>query len=355
LRKLAILHVTESYGGGVLTAISSYQGATPEYDHFLAYRKRGGDYVPEDELAAFRETFVLSAGVVRPIIDVRKIVGRLTPDVVHAHSSFGGLFARTSVLQRRSRRIVYTPHCYSFENSNLSPLKRGLFKSIERVLQLNTTMTAACSDRELALTRSLHRRGESIHVPNCVTASQKLRLPNKPGERSDIYREYDLVGMGRVSPQKDVAFFANVVDEARKLNPNLTACWIGGGDGALTSMMREKEIDVTGWLSYSEGAALLRKSGVYLHTAAWEGLPMSLLEANYLGLPILVRKIGAFEKFGDEYQSRDPVRLARSAVELSDCKASRESCVQFWNSKLSDHSEENQRNSLISAYGGLIG
>ncbi|MBV6760644.1 glycosyltransferase [Rhodococcus opacus] len=355
MSKLAILHVTESYGGGVLTAISSYQAATPEYDHFLAYRTRGGDYVPEGELAAFRETFTLSAGFVYPIIDVRNIVGRLSPDVVHAHSSFGGFFARTAILRRQSRRIVYTPHCYSFENAHLSPLKRILFKSIERALQLNTTTTAACSDRELELTRTLHRRARSIHVPNCVTKSQRIRLPDKCGDDSEVRRTYDLVGMGRVSEQKDVAFFAQIVDQARKLNPHLSAGWIGGGDEGLTSMLQKKGIEVTGWLSYSEGAAVLSRSGVYLHTAAWEGLPMSLLEANFLGLPILVRKIGAFDNFGDEYQSLDPARIARRAVAIIDCELDRKACVQHWNSMLSDHSEQNQRDRLISVYEGLIG
>ena len=52
---------------------------------------------------------------------------------------------------------------------------------------------------------------------------------------------------------------------------------------------------MTGWLSRSQALGWLASADVYVHTAAWEGLPVSVLEAAALGLPIVARRIPALE------------------------------------------------------------
>ncbi|WP_237342687.1 glycosyltransferase [Vibrio vulnificus] len=37
----------------------------------------------------------------------------------------------------------------------------------------------------------------------------------------------------------------------------------------------------------------LRNADIYLHTAAWEGMPLTILEAAKLTRPMVIRKIGA--------------------------------------------------------------
>ena len=41
----------------------------------------------------------------------------------------------------------------------------------------------------------------------------------------------------------------------------------------------------------------LQKSCLYVHTGAWEGFPMSVIEAAVLGCPVLLRTINAFDGY----------------------------------------------------------
>ena len=84
--------------------------------------------------------------------------------------------------------------------------------------------------------------------------------------------------VGRIAPQKDPKFFADVVAELRKDDVPLEAVWIGDGDGDLRRLLTEARIRVTGWLSPSGVEELLRGS-VYVHSARYEGFPLSILDA----------------------------------------------------------------------------
>lgn len=349
---MKVLHVTESYGGGVLTAISSYVSATPHHDHFLAYRPREGEYLPNTESELFCSTHPLPGGVVQPFLAVRELVKQVDPDVIHAHSSFGGLFVRMSIGRQR-RRIVYTPHCYAFERRDLPMASRVSYFLAEAVQQWNTSITAACSERELQLARRLGAgRKRCVLVPNCVTEFQRARLTKISETRGDG-GGFDLVGMGRICPQKDVEFFAAVVDRVRAYLPEVSACWIGGGENDQIELLRDQGICVSGWVDAATAGGILAGAGVYIHSAVWEGFPMSILEAHAVGVPVLVRDIGAFGHIGREVKARTEQEMAGRAIEiLMQGSDARMECVDRWARILVAHNEVEQSRALQNAYEG---
>ena len=52
------------------------------------------------------------------------------------------------------------------------------------------------------------------------------------------------------------------------------------------------------WLPRQAALDRLATADVYVHTAAWEGCPVSVLEAAALDLPIVARRIPALEALG---------------------------------------------------------
>ena len=50
---------------------------------------------------------------------------------------------------------------------------------------------------------------------------------------------------------------------------------------------------VTGWLSRDDALRALASAHVYLHTAAWEGMPVTVLEAAAVGMPVIVRSVAS--------------------------------------------------------------
>ncbi|WGX94731.1 glycosyltransferase [Nocardioides sp. L-11A] len=340
-----VLHVIESYGSGSLTAAVQYVHSTPDLEHHLLRRIRA-DYVPFGEETLFATVAELPGSGLRSIGTVRRTVRRLSPDVVHAHSSFAGLYARLALRAGRSARVVYTPHCFVFERTDIPRPLRGLYRLVEWALAVNTTVIAGCSAAEARAARAWRTCRRVVHVPNVATVGMATTRPRDSGRPL-------VVALGRISAQKGVDFFLSAWRELRQRGGDVGALWIGGGDAAGVARLEASGVEVTGWVSRDRVLDLLASARLYLHTAAWEGFPMSVLEAHRSGLPILVRDIPAFHHVPATVRAGDPGELASLAEQilLDPSCAAADANRSVWEDALSAHSPALQRARLLEAYG----
>lgn len=284
----SVLHITEAFGGGVTAAISEYVRSTPEYSHSLLYSPRSAHDPGDFDPSVFHSVLRAEPG---PLGLLRSLlVESPRASVVHLHSSWAGLVGR-AVLRKHSS-IVYTPHCFSFERTRgrarlLNPLVIG----IERLLSARTTVAACVSPREASLARRLGMR--AVTVPNLAVA-----LPSVQKKPEPVPTTPTVVTVGRLEHQKDPRFFAAVVDAHRRLGRPARYCWLGDGAPRYRRVLEAAGVEVTGWLPRSEVMGALLAADVYVHTAAWEGAPVTLLEAQSIGLPCVVRSIPATTSLG---------------------------------------------------------
>jgi glycosyltransferase involved in cell wall biosynthesis len=228
----------------------------------------------------------MTGGHLAKIRRVREVVQQLHPDVVHAHSSHGGGYARLAV--RRTRvPLVYTPHCYAFERRDVNGPVRGAFWLAEAVLAVNTSAFAACAEREWQLSDWPTRHADRHLVPNIAPEGGTPRSVRRPGPRL-------IAGGGRLSPQKDPAFFLAAVQRLRRLHPQLRAVWLGDGRDDERAALAAGGVEVTGWLPRGEAMDLLATADLYLHSARWEGFPLMVAEAAAVRVPTLVRRLPSF-------------------------------------------------------------
>ena len=341
-----ILHVVESYGGGVASAIDAYVASTPGLRHHLLAAVRVADFASSGELTRFGRFRELPTHLFAAMKSIRSEVKQTRPDVVHVHSSLAGAFARLSIRSSRTR-IVYTPHCYAFERRDLHVLVRAAYWLIEWFLGANTSATAACSKRELALSRLLMGRGTSVLVPNVGPAADSALL--RPSGITEGGQSHLLVAVGRLTAQKDPLFFREVVDIVRQTVP-CEALWLGDGEPDLRTALVGDSIDVSGWLPRTEIVNRLCRAGIYVHTAAWEGFPVSILEASVLGLPIAARSIPALGEHAG-LGGPDAESLAQTVIKLLSANSARSENIATWRNELAINSELNQRDGLALAYG----
>jgi glycosyltransferase involved in cell wall biosynthesis len=281
-----VLHIVESYAGGVKVAIDDYVRNSPQMRHALLFAPRKDAPLLDAAFDTFEWVEQLPKSHLSRFRYIRKVVDEVTPDVVHAHSSYAGAYVRAA-LSKRKTRLVYTPHCYAFEREDLPAIARAAFRILEHVLLLNTSTVAACSYREADLSRNRWSTAEVVYVPNVV--------PNTPsGEPAAD--GLTLVGAGRASAQKDPAFFAHAVDALRRSGETFRAIWIGGDD-SLRQTFAERDIEVTGWLPRDQAVQIMRSATAYLHSARWEGFPLAVLEAVALQTPLVARKISSFDGY----------------------------------------------------------
>jgi glycosyltransferase involved in cell wall biosynthesis len=343
-RPLRILHVVESLGSGVATALEGYIRNTSGHEHtVLAWRRDGahtGDAL--DRLAA--AVLPLPPGRLAQLRVVRRHVARLRPDVIHAHSSYAGFYVR--LLRRPGPSLVYTPHGFSFERRDISAALRGVFWLTEALLSLRGACVAAVGPREAQLADRLPGRQLVLYVPN---VADDLQLSGCPPRQTGETGRLRAAAMGRISAQKGPGFFRSAASLSRRLGLPIDWMWVGGGDPEDEQALREAGVLVTGWSSRSAALGWLCSADVYVHTAAWEGAPMSVLEAAALNLPILARRSAALEALGLEPLYDTPEAIV-AATEVSLDERHRERMRACSQRLLERHGADAQRRALEHVY-----
>ncbi|MGD9792589.1 MAG: glycosyltransferase [Acidimicrobiia bacterium] len=288
-----VLHVAESFSSGVASAIEAYLDAQPPDTTAVVcgYRIPGVQLSPQVHLPVpFHE---LPAGKVRQLLAIRREIARVRPDVIHIHSSWAGLMTRVLPLPRGTR-VVHTPHCYGFERRDLSRPVRRVLLLAEQILGRRTDVVLACAIHEADLARR-HRIGRTVlHFPQQLPAQLRTVLGELASQRRGASDRL-VVGMsGRICAQKGASYFAAVARGLRATaegRDRFCLRWIGGGGPGSDEELRAAGVEVTGWLTQYDSVKQLADCDVYLHSGAWEGLPMTVLEAQELGLVVLARAI----------------------------------------------------------------
>lgn len=340
--RATVLHVVECYGGGVASALDQYVRATPELSHHLL-RKLREDFAEDGQSAVFDSVAELPARPLAARRAVRARVAELGPDVVHAHSSFAGLYTRTA-LRRGRPRLVYTAHGYGFERRDVAELHRRAFRLAERLLGVNTDAYAACSERELELSNGVAPRRPAFLLPNAAD------LVVAPAELPDPARPH-VVGIGRLGASKDPALFAAVVGELRRLVGPVRATWVGDGPEQYVAPLVAADVTVTGWLPRSEGLAVLAGASAYVNTSAWESGPMALLEASAHHVPIVARRLPTFARCPADYLADTAFDLADRVAKVLVAADERERNLAAWAQYFAPNTPAGQRATLHEAYG----
>ncbi|SMH34702.1 Glycosyltransferase involved in cell wall bisynthesis [Rathayibacter oskolensis] len=346
----AVVHIAESFAGGVSVAIQDYMRNTPERSHHLIFAQRSDAPISGSELQDFATVTPLPLGFLARIRTIRRVVSSLPDVIVHAHSSFGGAYTRLALRAKSSCPIVYTPHCYAFERRDISTLWRVAYRAVEFALSFNTSAYAACSRREETLSKWPLGRRKAVFVPN---VPPRHLVPRSAFAPEDSERSLRVVGAGRFGAQKAPEFFAAAVADLRAAGHDLDALWIGGGrDDRIQGLLDQAGVRVTGWLPRESALEILVTADLYLHVARWEGFPVAVLESVALGVPTIVRAIPAFDDVALPVKVDDPTDLRLRWSELID-PAVRNRLVQESRQVLADYSDSGQARALRRIYDGV--
>ncbi len=245
-----------------------------------------------------------------PIADARTaavlagLIRRGGFDIVHTHSTKAGATGRLAAMTRPGVRCVHTPHGFYFLNF-AAPLKRELFRMLERGLGVRT-------QRLIALSPSERRVAETV-VP-----ARKIRLvpnsfdPFTPYARREARRRLGLppdlpiVGTtARFTHQKSPFDIVAAFAEIHRVHPKARFLWINGGELKVAVERRLAEqglLDLTSRPGYlAEARELLPAMDVYLHLARWEGVPYAVMEAMTAGVPVVgARAVGTMDLIDDQ-------------------------------------------------------
>ena len=245
---------------------------------------------------------------------IQKIIQDFKPDIVHTHASKAGALGRKAAFSAKIPQIYHTFHGHVF-HSYFGILKTNLYKSIERRLAKKSTNIIAISELQKKELSEIHR----------ICPAEKIKViplgfdltpfyTNTEAKRKEFRSKWNIkenevaIGIvGRIVPIKDHVFFIHVIERVlKKTSKKIRVFIVGDGDERVNiqALISKKK------LSYSSNSipALFQFTSwmknvdevnagmdIICLTSKNEGTPVSLIEAQASGNPVVSTNVGGIE------------------------------------------------------------
>ncbi|WP_338059609.1 glycosyltransferase family 4 protein [Streptomyces nanshensis] len=251
----------------------------------------GGAAAAGAEVARWTAVRELGPGVVAETLRARRLIRRVAPDLVHAHSAKAGLAARLAV--RGTVPTVYQPHAWSFE------AVEGTTAHLARAWERRAARWTA---RVLCVSEGERRTGEEAGiaarwtvVPNGVPerenearAAARSALPLLGGMPADAPL---VVCVGRLCPQKGQGVLLDAWRRIAAEVPDARLVLVGDGpDRSVLARLAPPGVEFAG--ASDEVDRWYAAADLVVLPSRWEGMALTPLEAMACGRPVVLTDVG---------------------------------------------------------------
>jgi glycosyltransferase involved in cell wall biosynthesis len=248
---------------------------------------------------------------------VRTLMLRERFDVVHTHTPIASLIGRFAARLSKVPLILYTAHGFYFHD-RMKPFTRRMFVGLEKFGGMFTDhiFTVSGEDYHSAIALNIINENKVEHTGNGVDLDRFD--PNRIDGRRDAIRERLGISperlvvciVGRLVREKGYIELVHAVDKVRRTVPDVLVLVVGGAlesdhdDASIEIMQTVTDSgleDQFKFLSFrSDVEELLYASDVFTLPSYREGLPVSVMEAMAMELPVVATNIrGARETVQD--------------------------------------------------------
>ena len=192
--------------------------------------------------------------------------------------------------------------------------RRLAYRTIERFTASRVNFVGAVSEAEAQVARRIVSSDKVIVVRNGIP---ELDSPESNGPFAPVSGRPRVVTVGRIDEARMPAASASILAAVSDL---ADVVWVGGGGrgGVSESAVTDQGVPVTGWVGREQVLAMLRSATACLHWTAWDGQPLSILEAMANDVVVVAGDIEATrEILGPEQvcgSGEEAVRLLRELL-----------------------------------------
>ncbi len=335
MKRLQIVHIIQLLGTGgaekmiVDLAIQAHR----QHDVKIICLYPSGDYPYEKVLREHQiEIIFLNKKLgfdINTFIDLWKTLSKIKPDVIHTHLH-AAIYALPWFMFHRKNRRVHTVH-----NMALAEFGRA-----HRILQglayrhVNVVPVAISHIVQGEITKEYHLEPEKVPIIyngiDIAKFSPKIHMKTQG--------LYTIMNVASLTKRKNQALLIEAFNLVLKQKANVKLVFVGDGEEKSSLQSLAEKYKISDRVEFvgitSEVQKWLSKADIFVLCSFFEGLPLSIIEAMAVGLPVIGTAVGGVPDIIEDgvngflVPSNDALKLSMAMLKLIEDKELRSQMSQ---------------------------
>lgn len=236
---------------------------------------------------------------IKAINELKKLIKKEKFDIIHCHTPMGSVVARLAAKEARKNgtRVIYTAHGYHFYKG--APLINWLlYYPVEKWLAKYTDTQITITQEDFDLAKKKFKIKDLNLVHGVGLDEEKFNILISDEEKENLKQELKIddksvvcTYVAELNKNKNQQLLIKAIKRLKDDNNNVTLLLVGKGRyepkllKLIKKMKLEENVKLLGYRS--DIVKILSITDIYLASSLREGLPVNVMEAMYMGLPII--------------------------------------------------------------------
>ncbi|HRE41967.1 MAG TPA: glycosyltransferase [Ignavibacteria bacterium] len=226
------------------------------------------------------------------IVNLYNLIKKIKPNLVNSHCSPIPCYIAKVF---NNIKTVETRHGIHYDNKNLINLSLIIkLKEFLKYYFIDEISVISNSDKEL-LIKYLNYKNEKITVINNAFNNDIYKVIKK----NTLSDNFKICSVGRLVKEKNHLYMIEIFYELLKIHPKFHLTIIGSGpeknniQNAISNYNLTEKITM---INYTNKVLdIISQNNIFLLTSKYEGVPLSVLDALALGLPVISTNVGSIK------------------------------------------------------------
>ncbi|MBT2259242.1 glycosyltransferase family 4 protein [Priestia megaterium] len=241
----------------------------------------------------------------KAILELRNLVKKINPSIIHLHSSKAGLVGRIATKVSNYRiPVIFTAHGWGFTPGSKKINKYiSLLSELLTSWMLNKVICVSKFDQELAEKYHIISKKKLTYVYNGISKDMNVDLVDIDKKREKVL----FTMVARFDSQKDYLTLVKAIEKLKnnkEIYNQIQFNFVGKGplyEEIQKEIINRKIDDVVNLLGFrNDILEIINQSDVFVLTSNYEGLPISIIEAMSLEKPLIVSDVGGVRELIDK-------------------------------------------------------
>jgi glycosyltransferase involved in cell wall biosynthesis len=229
------------------------------------------------------------------ISEFARLVNKIKPDLIHAHSGKPGVIARLAGAICRVP-VIFTAHGWGFSPNSPTVIRNIAFVVEKLLAPLAAKIICVCeSDRQLAI------KSKAVAKHRLVTIHNGIEMLDLP-QANPAINPLQLIMVARFTKkQKDHHTLLQAIKIIKEqIKEDIKVVLVGTGPDWEQTKQTAKDLNILDNVDFVgdrlDVPNLLAQSQVFVLSTHYEGFPISVLEAMRAGLPVIATKVNGISE-----------------------------------------------------------